>query len=103
MKKKIVVFAILAATAFFWLPANAEAVSPYGSDATAPTKKGEPSARQGRGNRGNNRGQRRVYPRRYRNYGQYRRTQVGNRRFRLVRRPYWRNGRRTWRYVRIYY
>src|SRR5215813_13008958 len=30
----------------------------------------------------------------YRNYGQFRRTQVGNRRFRWGSRPYWSNGRR---------
>jgi len=39
----------------------------------------------------------------YKNYGQYRRTQVGNRRFRLVRRPYWRRGVRLTRWVRVYY
>lgn len=39
----------------------------------------------------------------YKNYGQYRRTQVGNRRFRLVRRPYWRRGVRVTRWVRVYY
>lgn len=39
----------------------------------------------------------------YRNYGQYRRTQVGNRRYRLVRRPYWRRGVRIMRWTRIYY
>ena len=39
----------------------------------------------------------------YKNYGQYRRTQVGNRRYRLVRRPYWRRGVRLTRWVRVYY
>ncbi len=44
----------------------------------------------------------------YRNYGQYRRTQVGNRRvghrrYRLVRRPYWEDGVRLTRMVRVYY
>jgi len=39
----------------------------------------------------------------YRNYGQYRRTQVGNRRYRLVRRPYWQDGERLTRLVRLYY
>ena len=39
----------------------------------------------------------------YRNYGQYRRTQVGNRRFRMVRRPFWNNGIRRSRLVRVYY
>jgi len=39
----------------------------------------------------------------YRNYGQYRRTQVGNRRFRWIRRNHWRNGRWVSQLVRIYY
>jgi hypothetical protein len=39
----------------------------------------------------------------YKNYGQYRRTQVGNRRYRWVSRHYWRNGIRLTRRVRIYY
>lgn len=37
----------------------------------------------------------------YKNYGQYRSAQ--NRRYRTVRRYYWRNGVRRYRYVRIYY
>jgi hypothetical protein len=49
-----------------------------------------------------NRSRNRIYYG-YRNYGQYRRTQVGNRRFRWVRRPYWRNGVRVYRTMRIYY
>lgn len=39
----------------------------------------------------------------YRNYGQYRRTQVGNRRYRMVKRSYWRDGIRLSRLVRVYY
>jgi hypothetical protein len=39
----------------------------------------------------------------YKNYGQYRRTQVGNRRFRMARRYYWRDGVRLSRLVRVYY
>ena len=39
----------------------------------------------------------------FRNYGQYRRTQVGNRRFRIVNRSYWNNGTRLSRRVRVYY
>lgn len=39
----------------------------------------------------------------YRNYGQYRRTQVGNRRYRMARRYYWRDGIRLSRLVRVYY
>ena len=39
----------------------------------------------------------------YRNYGQYRRTQVGNRRYRTVKRYYWNDGVRLSRLVRLYY
>jgi hypothetical protein len=39
----------------------------------------------------------------YKNYGQYRRTQVGHRRYRVYPRYYWSSGRRYVRYVRIYY
>lgn len=39
----------------------------------------------------------------YKNYGQYRRTQVGNRRYRLARRYYLRDGIRISRWIRIYY
>jgi hypothetical protein len=38
----------------------------------------------------------------YRNYGQYRRTQVGNRRYHWIRRHRWENGRRVSRLIRIY-
>jgi hypothetical protein len=39
----------------------------------------------------------------YRNYGQYRRTQVGNRRYRTTRQTIWRNGRRITVTRRIIY
>ena len=39
----------------------------------------------------------------YKNYGQYRRTQVGNRRFRTVNRYSWVDGIRRARKVRVYY
>ena len=39
----------------------------------------------------------------YRNYGQYRRTQVGNRRYRMVTKSYWNNGVRRTRTVRVNY
>lgn len=56
----------------------------------------------------NRRGRRRYQGRNrytygYRNYGQYRRTQVGNRRYRMVRRYYWNDGVRLSRLVRLYY
>ena len=39
----------------------------------------------------------------YKNYGQYRRTQVGWRRYRMAPRYYWRDGRRYTTYRRVYY
>jgi hypothetical protein len=54
-----------------------------------------------RWNRDSNRRHRVTYG--YRNYGQYRRTQVGNRRYRMVNRYTWQNGRRVTRRVRINY
>ncbi len=39
----------------------------------------------------------------YKNYGQYRKTQVGNRRYRMVKRSYWSNGARLYRNMRVYY
>lgn len=54
--------------------------------------------------KGWNRGKSRKGPYRgYKNYGQYRSSRVGNRRYRWVRRPYYRNGIRVYRSVRIYY
>ena len=51
----------------------------------------------------NGQGKKKWYPRRYKNYGQYRRTQVGNRRYRWERRYYYRGGRRYSRMIRIYF
>ena len=39
----------------------------------------------------------------YRNYGQFRRTQVGNRRYRLAKRYRFIDGVRTLRWIRVYY
>ena len=106
MKKKIVIFAMLMAMTLFWMPAGGNTVS---------AQKGQDKARKS-GNYGINvyQGQRRNRQRDwnrgkkksangYKNYGQYRRTQVGNRRYRLVRRSYWRDGNRLTRLVRVYY
>ena len=55
-------------------------------------------------NKGRYRGKSRKGPYRgYKNYGQYRSSRVGNRRYRWVRRPYYRNGIRLYRSIRIYY
>jgi hypothetical protein len=98
MKKKIVIYLMFAAVTFIWLPASSSPVR-----ASAVTElSSNPGPIQSRG-RSRNRGNKKWHPRRYRNYGQYRRTQVGNRRYRLVRRSYWSDGRRRYRYVRINY
>jgi hypothetical protein len=82
MKKKIAIFAIFAATAFFLMPVNAAAISPNArSSSSAGMEKSDLGVQQGRRNDRQNRGHRKSYPRWYKNYGQYRRTQVGNRRF----------------------
>lgn len=97
MKTKLMIFVLLLSFAFIALPTDTNV-----------------SAQRGHGknwNRGywdgNKHGRRRYQGRNrtyygYKNYGQYRRTQVGNRRYRLVRRYYWDDGRRFTRWVRIY-
>ena len=62
---------------------------------------GQRSDRRWRRDRDSDRRVRNTYG--YRNYGQYRRTQVGNRRFRTVNRSTWVNGNRVVRRVRINY
>lgn len=64
---------------------------------------------QGRGNHSNwgdrrwsNRGKKKRHWG-YKNYGQYRRTQVGNRRYRWERRYYYRDGNRYSRLIRIFF
>ena len=106
MRKKLSILVVLLATAAFWIPSE-----------------GITTSAQERRNRSYDRGLRvrsQPYvigqPRRrrairyrnrtnygYRNYGQYRRTQVGNRRYRMVNRSIWRNGTRQRRLVRFYY
>lgn len=100
MTRKILILTMLFVTTFFTLP----------SDATAQGKsKWGKSDNWSQGRWDNKRGRRRYQGRNriyygYRNYGQYRRTQVGNRRrYRLVRRYYWDDGMRLARWVRVYY
>ena len=52
---------------------------------------------------GKSRGRRGKSYRGYKNYGQYRSSRVGNRRYRWVRRPYYRSGVRYFRTIRVYY
>jgi hypothetical protein len=105
MKRKILITAMLFAMTVFVLPTDSYAAA----------------EQEGRRNRSSSRGQdgrlwdnddrrgRRRYQRRnrstrgYRNSGQYRRTPVGNRRFRTVKRYFWSNGTRRSRNVRVYY
>lgn len=101
MKRKLLGFVMLAATTFVWLPTSSN-VSAYSGSKTfnSETAVNTGAAQQP--------GVQRIRPRRksvrgYKNYGQYRRTQVGNRRYRLVKRSYWNNGTRLSRWVRIYY
>ena len=95
MKTKIIVLAFIAAFSLIVLPTDG-----FASDSQRPSFGATNLGFQGRGK---GRGNKKWYPRRYKNYGQYRRTQVGNRRYRLERRYYYRNGIRLSRTVRIYF
>jgi hypothetical protein len=102
MKKRITIFAILAASVFIGLPTDglgsttAKTNSMTGGDPAAQIRVtiGQPRRRWRRGYYRDGRS--------YRNYGMYRRSMVGNRRFRMVPRYYWDDGRRRVRYVRFY-
>jgi hypothetical protein len=87
MKRNLVIIALLLATTFFWIPA--------GSDLDAQDRENNGQRRDGDRGRKNTHG--------YRNYGQYRRTRGGHRRYRLRRRYYYRRGIRLSRFIRIYY
>jgi len=95
--KKIAVFVMLAAMTFFWLPAE--------STVSAQKVKNKSGGMWSQNvYRGKHKGTwRKKNSHGYRNYGQYRRTQVGNRRHRLVKRSYWQDGIRRTRLVRAYY
>src|SRR5215203_1577415 len=102
MTRKILILALLSVTTLFALPADANAQREWR------TRDRSYSGNTYSQNRWENRSSRRRYRRvrdtsGYRNYGQYRRTQVGNRRFRNVRTYYWNGGRRLSRWTRVYY
>ena len=111
MKRKIVVFVMLVATTFFWLPAESDTVFAQNGQNKSNGNQKRSNGDQKRGNIGIwqpgkhggnwNRGRKNTHG--YKNYGQYRRTQVGNRRYRLTRRYYWQDGIRLSRFVRVYY
>jgi hypothetical protein len=101
MMKKVLALAMLLATTFFVLPSDS-----YGGGGAQERRWENRESRQDRRwddrrGRRSSRQVRQTYG--YRNYGQYRRTQVGNRRFRMVNRSYWNNGIRRTRVVRLYY
>ena len=96
MRTKIAAIALIAAFSFIALPA--ETVNAQGRWDRS-SSRGWQSSR-----RGNGRGNKKWYPRRYKNYGQYRSAQAHRRnRYRLARRYYWRDGIRLTRWIRIYY
>jgi hypothetical protein len=113
MNKKFTVLVLLAATWVIFLPAESAAYSSGEKSNSISIIAGENLVLQqgrGRGRGGRydryweQRGRRRNgtwYG--YRNYGQYRRTQVGNRRYRNVRSYVWRDGRRVSIWRRIFY
>ena len=102
MKRKVLILTLLLATAFIALPAESVAYGDRSKDRNAVYEySGQDWQSRRRRGRGRHRGWKNTYG--SRNYGQYRRTQVGNRRYRLVRRSYWDDGRRLTRWVRLYY
>lgn len=104
MNRKLAVFAMLIATTFFWLPADSNPVSAQNrQNKSEKRNKGKDGGlwQPDKHGKGWNNGRKDAHG--YRNYGQYRRTKVGNRRFRLARRYYWQNGTRLSRLTRVYY
>lgn len=103
MKRRLLIFTILFATTFLVVPFESYGSTDRSGTSTTVTEYTAQNGlwqRQRRG-RGKHRGWKNT--RGYRNYGQYRRTQVGNRRYRTVRRYYWNDGVRLSRMVRVYY
>ena len=109
MLKKITGLVLLAATWVIFLPSQGAA---FNSDKKNNSISGLSTEnlvlqqRRGRGNGGLWQGNSRRRNGRwygYKNYGQYRRTQVGNRRYRTIRQTMWRNGRRITVTRRIIY
>jgi hypothetical protein len=104
MKKQLLIFAMLAAMTFVGMPAGSAVAAYGGSELTYNGTPGNFVAEGQPGRRRRVQWRKKTYPSRYRNYGQYRRTQVGNRRYRLVRRYYRNNdGIRLSRWIRVYY
>ena len=101
MKRKILLLIFIAGVVFVALPDPTNAAHPAPRSieaANGSLQKGWDKGHKKRRYKNRNR-----YHYGYKNYGQYRRTQVGNRRYRVVRRYYWRDGIRLSRWVRLYY
>lgn len=104
MRNKILVMFLLAISSVVLLPSEASARtadSRNASDSKTIVELTQTETLSQRRRRGGYWEGRRSGRRVYRNYGQYRRMQ--NRRTRLVRQTYYRNGRRYVRTVRVYY
>ena len=104
MNKKLTILAIMVLTMLIGLPVDGFGASNTARDASITAGSG-PQISVSIGQPRRRRMRRGGYWRNgtfYRNYGQYRRTQVGNRRYRLVPRYYWDDGIRRVRYVRVY-
>ena len=101
MKRNLLVVAMLVATVVISLPTDS--FGDTGKNSSSNAFAGNAGSFQNRGGKGRKfKGRKHSYYG-YKNYGQYRRTQVGNRRYRLVRRYYWRDGVRLSRFVRVYF
>jgi len=101
MKRTILILTMLLALTFVTLPTDSYASGEQPGKNKSYGKSGSWQKDSRRGRR-RHQGRNKTYYG-YKNYGQYRRTQVGNRRYRLVRRSYWRDGVRLSRLVRLYY
>lgn len=103
MNKKLAILALLIASVAIGMPISTSAST---VTETAVTSGGaQISVQFGQPRRRSRRGGYWRDGRWYRNYGQYRRTQVGwrGRSYRMVPRYYWRDGRRFTTYRRVYY
>ena len=101
MKRKLLILSMLVGMTFFWLPVDST-VSAQNRQ-TKERRNGNPGGNRQQIWQGDSHHNGPKWNHGYKNYGQYRRTQVGNRRYRSVRRAYWTNGSRFYRWVRIYY
>lgn len=97
MRRNLIIFAMLIAMTFVGLAANnaVSAQNKHGRGHKNGDMVWQPGKHHGKWHKKNAHG--------YRNYGQYRRTQVGHRRYRMVKRYYWSDGTRLSRLTRVYY